>query len=405
MSNFPSSQGFIQKIYSSPHFICLKIRGKGQTYFYYLGRGKPYHSVFSSLTPLPSALRLFRDRALEYLRAKLEGRFCSQILSPQEGLIQIVLGPSENTQEKDCLFWAFSSRGVFIEYSSNSLCHLSPSWIGNFIPFSPSFPLEEYLKKKPEDFFSSKQKSRLTKGLQRKQEKIKQDIQKLETGLKFKEILIENTCSLEKCSSFTFETISYKMNPSWGHYKNRSYWLNKIKRYPEALIFAQKRLEECLTHSSSLHANLSSSSQAMEYNLKPLPIEIFLPKKDKKYWKEYSCDGVKIKIGQNEHQNQKLLSQGAFNEELWFHLEEYPSGHIVISLTSFEDLTPSLLKSLAFLLLESSSAPWHENCLLQGAFVKDLRAIKGHVGKVRVLKKQTFKVSSPKKDKSGIKEL
>ena len=66
----PRHHGVIQKIYSTPHLICLMIRYPGITRFLYFGRGGGHEGIWEGKSAPPPFMRI-RDRFLEYCRAHL----------------------------------------------------------------------------------------------------------------------------------------------------------------------------------------------------------------------------------------------------------------------------------------------------------------------------------------------
>ena len=71
--NFKESEtkfGKIQKIYSTPHLICLVVRFKGKTTYLYLGRGSSYQGLWEGKSQPPKDFRI-KDSFLEYLRKNI----------------------------------------------------------------------------------------------------------------------------------------------------------------------------------------------------------------------------------------------------------------------------------------------------------------------------------------------
>ena len=76
--------------------------------------------------------------------------------------------------------------------------------------------------------------------------------------------------------------------------------------------------------------------------------------------KNFTIDGIEVKIGSNQLENQQLIDEME-PEHSWFHIEEYPSAHLTIPV-SFKDLKKQTLYYIA-LELKKNSKYKKVNCI------------------------------------------
>ena len=88
---------------------------------------------------------------------------------------------------------------------------------------------------------------------------------------------------------------------------------------------------------------------------------------------EYNlCDGVKVLVGRNNHQNDKLTLKIASKKDLWFHVKDMPGSHTI--LTGYTDVMDErILLKAAQIAVYHSKARDSSNVAVDFALVKDVK--------------------------------
>lgn len=86
--------------------------------------------------------------------------------------------------------------------------------------------------------------------------------------------------------------------------------------------------------------------------------------------KDFACQGVALKLGQRDFENDKLIDE-ARPEHMWVHLNSFPSGHVIIE---SDDVDDKVLQFAGQLCLQHSK-------------VKHLRSVKAIATPISNLKK------------------
>jgi predicted ribosome quality control (RQC) complex YloA/Tae2 family protein len=227
--------GQVQKLYSTPHLICIILRLKGHSKNLYLGRGSNFEGIWEHSDPPPSTFRI-RDRFLEYLRKHLVGaKIGGLFLSPND---RILIIPYFKNNDKNFLGLFYKGRTLYFLnlFKEGGKNRLFRSWIGHQENFEsscqemdilslfetleighadlekegPKSSVLEYFQKLNKDLehisFSSKKK----KFFERKEKKIEKDLEKLRVGQKIKDFLNNPNFLIGDKKEITISGVKFK---------------------------------------------------------------------------------------------------------------------------------------------------------------------------------------------------
>lgn len=184
--------------------------------------------------------------------------------------------------------------------------------------------------------------------IEKKIKTLKQNINDLEK----EEILIENANLLSKKADVLFANLNslqnFQRNFTLQDFEGNELSFNlentpkisanefykmakKLKQKAKNINIEREILTEKLDFLINLKAMIVKSFSLYE-------LEILMPKKTKAVKKEeinagvssFYIDGFKISVGRNEKANEYLLKI-ARKDDLWFHVKDYPSAHVIIT--------------------------------------------------------------------------
>jgi predicted ribosome quality control (RQC) complex YloA/Tae2 family protein len=190
------------------------------------------------------------------------------------------------------------------------------------------------------------------KRLERRQEKIKEDIKdtsEYERYKKFGELLQINfgkirkgmdSISLEDVYADRHETITIELDPSLSPADNVEAYFRKYRKGREGLRLLQRRLtvtqnelKQWTTVQLELEKNFATTGTRYAQEIAPL-----LPKEKIKgqaqprlpYRELALSTGVKILVGRGGADNDRTTFEFAKPHELWFHTQQCPGSHVVM---------------------------------------------------------------------------
>ena len=111
-----------------------------------------------------------------------------------------------------------------------------------------------------------------------------------------------------------------------------------------------------------------------------------VPATAKPYWQWAGPRGATIHVSRDRHSATAVL-RDAGPRDLWFHLRDRPSPHVVLRLTSRDD--DAAVRAAIEVLLATARVPPDVDVVVQRARRCDVRPIKGEPGKVRVDRETT----------------
>ncbi|TDJ81763.1 NFACT RNA binding domain-containing protein [Campylobacter volucris] len=251
------------------------------------------------------------------------------------------------------------------DFIIEALRHIDKSYrvvkIGEKLEALKAFEIkEEFIKIDDFDtYFLQKSKEIQQKRLQNiKENKILNIDKKIKTleqninDLEKEEILIENANLLSKKADVLFANLNslqnFQRNFTLQDFEGNELSFNlentpkisanefykmakKLKQKAKNINIEREILTEKLDFLINLKAMIVKSFSLYE-------LEILMPKKTKAVKKEeinagvssFYIDGFKISVGRNEKANEYLLKI-AKKDDLWFHVKDYPSAHVIIT--------------------------------------------------------------------------
>ena len=261
-----SNSGQIQKIYSTPHFICITIRFPGQSIYLYLGRGSHFEGLWQGEGIPPTELRV-KDRYLEYLRKHIRSAKVGKIFLDEKDRILLLPYYKGGEENYFAIFWRGRS-AYFLNLEGEK--NLFKSWEGLekldqsldaktvLDLFNPLGRGEMELKSKDrksssiEDYFSSQMES-LTKGhfprrkkknFERKEHKIINDLGRVRSAPKIREALEAEGFEIGDKTQLVIAGVKFKFSRGLNEYQKRDQVYQKIKGFKKGQAILEKRLLE-----------------------------------------------------------------------------------------------------------------------------------------------------------------
>ena len=408
------SPGQVQKIYGSPKHLNISVRIPGKTVEILLGRGASYEGIWLLTKKLPAQLRI-QDKLLGYLRSHMVGALLQEVLyDPKDRAIAFRL--SRMTSNFYLLYFWKGREAYFAHiYTKENQTIAYTSWSGHlefdqeniFCVFdsvgrrqintkkarkvSSQNPVEEELDEL-KSFMTEKRK---LKQLRNKIKKIEFDIEKLSHSSKIRTELIENNLDLAHKRSILIKNIKFKLDSTYGHFKNREIIFNKLKQFDKALELQSRRLDTALEELEHIEKNNNIVLDKVKIKQKMVsPIwksidtqaNKSITTTDKRF-KEFSFNlneqKVKIAIGLNSEGNDYLRSKWASKNDYWFHLDGLTSSHIILKGELHEQILLIVASALAD--FSNHSGEWIPVIYTQ---VKNLKGVKGKKGLVTYKKEK-----------------
>ena len=409
--------GQVQKLYSTPHLICIILRLKGKTKYLYLGRGNHFEGIWEHSAPPPSGFRI-RDRFLEYLRKYLVGaKIGSLFLCPND---RILIIPYFKNNDQNFLGLFYKGRTLYFLnlFKEGEKNRLFRSWIGHQEDFEKSCqemdivglfePLEigqadlekegpesfvlEYFQKLNKDLerisFSGKKK----KFFERKEKKIEKDLEKLKTGQGVKDFLNNPNFLIGEKKEITISGIKFKFGKGLNEFKRRGLIFDKLKDFKKAEVLLEKRLQE--TKKERIEFEKKGEEKGIEginviepFWSKIKEVSALKPEYNVDFFE--TKDGLKLAIGKDVKANDYLRSKWANKEDFWFHLEGQKSGHLIVKGDlKFDE---ELFSRLGSLIRDYSKLEITEISLIYTQ-VKNIKGLKGKSGTVTHTKAKYLRV-------------
>jgi predicted ribosome quality control (RQC) complex YloA/Tae2 family protein len=410
--------GIVQKIYSTARSIEFHIRIPGKTLFLILGRGGGVEGIWRSETRIPSNQRI-RDKFLEYLRKHVRGKKLKKIICDENDRIIEFQLYGQNEYLDFYLFYC-GRENYFLEARSSDMenYQIRKSWFfketvrlysEEIAPFFDLFTevgrrtkskLEE-LAITDEIFLEDDgtaceevQAKAQSKFLERKFLKISKDVKRLKDYLGLYEGI--DTANFMNTTRYEFKGMKVKFEKDWSNEKRRSEIYDRLKRYKKGLSFQKVRLDEVLDQMKELKARGGIARPAKKV-VTPIWKHIRSPKaistqKAGGGFETYrNAKGIQFGFGSSAKSNDALRSSWASAQNIWFHLDGYPSSHCIAKVESISELTSEDMADVASALRDKSNLEILEIPVLFTQ-VKNLKAVKGAAGKVRYKKEKYLKV-------------
>ncbi|MDC0255473.1 NFACT RNA binding domain-containing protein [Bacteriovoracales bacterium] len=434
--------GQIQKIYSTPHLICLRARFPGLSYNLYLGRGSHYEGFWSSIDTPPPELRI-KDRFLEYLRKALLSSKIRLIKIDESDRVLYI--PYFKSKKVNCLslFWKGRDlyfQNIFLDEGEKYKC--LKSWVGvtqdlfstsemnedEIIEFSKKnfdelgrgkFDNPRIIKKdnpgeKKEiknyfqsDIFikSNKEVKKRIKSLKIKLKKMEKDLERVREYKDLEKNLIEDNLDLEGASYYLILNRKIIFDNDWSSFKKKDILFKRVKKLKKGELFLMERLNSCNQEILNLENDIGCYKKSVEGKKILVPIWNNKSNKKEKLINEYESLGYeeyildrkyRIAFGKDARGNDNLRKNFGNKEDYWFHIENYKSSHCIVKIKNISDFKSIYFEIIASLLRDKSSLNLNRIPLVFTQ-VKNLKGVKGKAGSVKV-KKEKYRTESYNKD-------
>ena len=338
----------VQKVTSSPHFLCWHCRFPGKSIYLYFGRGASHQGIAVSDNNLPARLRVI-DRFLEYSRKHWRNLLMTSLYVDENDRIVTILARSKYSENKIYFFWR--GRDLFFSHAfhEDEVVWLYNSWegkqaisldtfkelegeaifkdlgYGNESAHKDTLNIEEYIEH--EDIYKSSERlvnkeKKKNKSLYRK---LEVELSKITQALNLKEYTDSDLTEVNEVGEGRFKIKLYNIN---GHYKKRDLVFTKIKQWKDSKKIIENRLlktkNKSITKDKVQSSNVKIVSPVWVVKKEKSKIE-----KNEHYvslkYKDFSCF-----LGRTSSENDYIRNKIAKKTDLWVHLDNLKSGHLFI---------------------------------------------------------------------------
>jgi hypothetical protein len=218
---------------------------------------------------------------------------------------------------------------------------------------------------------------------QRKIERIKKDIEKLESWREIQGFI--QSCELSQLNELVdikFGKITLKL-PKGTVYHKADYIYKKIKDYKAAIKIQNDRLAK-IEKDHDLNEKVN--------NLKVIqPVwrseRFFDRMKVADEYEIYAFDGYSIGIGKSARGNDQLRKSWAKQSDIWVHASDKKSAHAIVKFALEGPLTQESIKKAAHLIAKYSGYKGNNQIEIVYTQVKNVKGVSGHPGMV-IFKKE-----------------
>lgn len=402
----------MQQCLSTPHFLCFQVRFRGETIYFYFGRGAAYQGFDYSSEKPPAELRV-QDRFLQFSRKYWRGLRISKIETfKNDRVIELSLF-FKGGEGKLWFFWR--GRDLFFSHFivEGQKINFFKSWVGKCKV--QSLALEDLSvaevfeglgygkgkdKQREGDLSSEKyfedfknklnvlpMDSKPTKKEVGLRDKIKKDLRRFEI-LSYLES--QTKTDLSEVNQIGEGRFSVNFKGIEGHFKKREHLFNKIKRWKKSKLFLESRLQQIedkkqIKHQNKPEPNLGKTIQPVWKEIKS---EQSI-KKNESYI-EFLYKNKKCFLGRSALENDFIRKEKASRDDTWLHLENHKSGHLIIK-ASMSELLPEDIVILASAIVELNSIDLLEIPIIYTR-VRFLKGVKGAPGMVNYKKEKHITV-------------
>lgn len=398
----------LQKIYTSSYYLCFAVRTPGKTHYAYIGRGKGQEGFWTGDEKLPSHLRK-KDQFLEYLRKHLMGTRLLNIKVPFNDRLAVITYQKWGAQNQLVLFY----KGRTLEFlhcyklesgSYQSLSNVFPTinrsdiyeeyelrdlW-GDYLKDFSQMKLSDVnikdLLSEEITIAKTKGESKKKKFLQRKFEKISLDLAKVRKNAEITDKINDYYQSPFKIEDNIFGLkIKFNKDMSDGAKINKVY--EKIKKLKRAEPILVERLENTKKELAKKDKGENNLAITQIFS-KKLTEAKNTPKQN---YKVIDFKNLKIGYGTSATGNDQLRKNWASKTDIWFHINNQTSSHIIIKGLDIQDLTEEHFMKIGEIYNEIANGELSEIDLVCTQ-VKNLKGVTGVPGSVTVKKAKYRKI-------------
>ncbi len=239
--------------------------------------------------------------------------------------------------------------------------------------------------------------SRLRKKIKIQEKEIEQSENK-ENMRVFADIINANLYKIEKGASEVtlenfydenLEKVKIKLNPMLSAAKNAQNFYKSYRKSKVAKEVLEKEIEKAKEEISYLETVSDCLNRAETENeliaiRDEMTAQGYIKEKKINHKKQVALspieyildDKVKILVGRNNHQNDKLTLKTALKNDIWFHVKDIPGSHVIL-FTDKENITDEILSQAAQIAAYHSKAKNSSNVPVDYALVKDVKKPSG----------------------------
>ncbi len=409
--------GLVQQVYSSPHYLVLQTRFRGETKYVYLGRGGRDQGMDFSHLKIPSEIRI-QDKFLQYARKNWRGMRIKKVSLPQKDRLLEIAGTIGRNKQFIWFFWKGRDLYFADMVIEESGIRLFQSWLGKSkhthdvasnlkaevifgelglreleegVNRKGSLNIEDYLNKSKLSEKINSPPGKHPKGLLKKNSKMKEDLNKFQI-LKYLEAQTDK--DLENVNSIGEGRYSISFKGLEGHYKKREYLYDKVKAWKNSQKNLERRiklLEESLSVAPSNSKPKFKNLIANQKTISPVWGNKSQPKVsfNKTKFVSFVYNDFHCYVGRRATESDAIRKEIAKKEDLWIHLDGYKSGHLFIK--GSRDPSIDELSVLASALVDYSGLSIADIPILFTQ-VKNLKGVKGIPGMVNYKKEKQLLV-------------
>lgn len=394
----------VQRVISTPHFLCLQCRVTGETFYLYLGRGASYQGVYLSHKKPPVDLRV-KDRYLDFARKFWRNSYLISVDKDQKDRVFSFLAQTKQYQVRVSLFWRgrdlfftqvykdlakvtlFKSWEGLIQINNDEWEKLGPSDIFHDLGYGKDlnekvknkFDIEHYLENETKDKISNQASKRLKKKKISLKDKLLKELGEIEKGISLASHAEEDLESIHEIGEKRFRIKLYELE---GHFKKRDLVYSKVKQWKKSKNIILKRLEK-------IKDEIVNKKETTVTLNKKIISPIWIQKKkiqkisSNQNYISFEYNSYKCFLGRTSAENDFIRVNIAKKDDLWFHIDEMKSGHLFVRGGS---PTPDEMIILASAMCELCNISMSEISLIFTK-VANLKGIKGKRGAV-IFKKE-----------------
>jgi predicted ribosome quality control (RQC) complex YloA/Tae2 family protein len=399
-----------QKVWSTAHYIVLRVRLSGRNAFVYLGRGRGHEGFFPDLEN-PSPEMRISDSFHLFLKKYLEGQFIRFSVDQQDRILLI-----EGVYSSVYIFYkARDVHFIIHEKEKGIFTSWDKKWskIENEVPLFEKFHFlgrqevdkgqiiqsKDSVFKNEYDFTQKILNSQSKKSIGfelKKKKNINADILLLKKTLERKPEIIDfdNLNNLSDLNNFNYLKLRIKFNSDDSLHKRREKVLNKFKDIERALKIQEKRaLERGEQEKQKISQSLKDFrffNPMLEVNNKKIISNenASVSNNVNENYKTYIFDEFKLAVGLSAQGNDLLRKQWASENDYWVHLDQANSAHIVIKINDLNNLN-NALKECAKIYANNKNLI---EVNLIYCLVKNVKSMKGAAGLVSFKKEKRVKI-------------
>lgn len=398
----------MQQCLSTPHFLCFQVRFRGETIYFYFGRGAAYQGFNYSSEKPPAELRV-QDRFLQFSRKYWRGLRISKIDTFEDDRVIELSLFFKGGEGKLWFFWR--GRDLFFAHfiTEGQKIDFFKSWVGKCrvqaLPLENVSVAEVFeglgygegkgkqregdlsIEKYFEDFKNKLKVLPIDKKSTKKEvglkEKIKKDLRRFEI-LSYLES--QTKTDLSEVKQIGEGRFSVNFKGIEGHFKKREHLFNKIKRWKKSKLFLECRLQQIEDKKQKNQQDKPAPN--LGKTIQPVWKEIKSEQSIKKNesYIEFLYKNKKCFLGRSALENDFIRKEKASRDDTWLHLENHKSGHLIIK-TPMSELLPEDIVILASAIVELNGIDLLEIPIIYTK-VRFLKGVKGAPGMVNYKKEK-----------------